>query len=1832
MLSLAPTWAVMTPSAEEEKTQLGRMVDSRVNFKESYYRATQARPAAAVAAQTKFPPIGNRIVSALALRQTAQPGLQVQLSNLTGSPESIYNRSGALTGAAPGLSSESIVRNYLQQNGDLFGLSASDVDDLVVLGDSAGGSSGLRMLRVEQQIDGRPIFQSETRFTLDRNGRLIKGVGQLVPSARALAPVIDASKLLQPADAIARLAATELKTVDASTFTVTSNTDGRLELRGTSDYIAGPVTARQVLFPLSPGLLVPAWSLVMFTTGSQDWYAIIDAETGDLLWRKGIRDYASAHDARFRVYVQADGVTPADSPAPQSPTLAVPGAGTQAAAIAPTIVSMHTAMDLVASRNGWIDDCPVGGCTANETQTVGNNVIACMDATQGADADICDTSAAFVLDGNGRPTGNPDANLRNRDFLGTTPRDFQGGFLPAPQGGNPEAGQTATGSGTSGTAPIDSFRRGVATHLFYLTNWYHDKLYRLGFDEASGNFQQTNFTGFGLGNDRVKADVQDGSGTNNANFSTPPDGTSGRMQMYRFTGPTINRDGSLDAEIVLHELTHGTSNRLVGNGAGLNWDPARGLGEGWSDFYALSLLNNTNADDPNGSYANGAYATYKLGGLLDNYVYGIRRFPYSTNHAVNPMTWADVDDVTNNLAGGITPSPLNFNGNGGMEVHNSGEIWALTLWGVRARVIANPAGANGDVPTGNQTTLQFVTDGLKLTPINPTFIDGRDAIIQADCATNACANEGSIWAGFADRGLGYGAAAPYKFIGRYVRSHEGIKESFSVPYLDVVNPLTDVTINDSAANNNGAIDPGEAIKITVKLTNPWRAASKGVTGATASLSTTTAGITIWDNTATYGAIAPQGSATGDTFLFTVAPSVAAGSAIDFTLTTVSNLGTTSTTFRLRVGTRNGTDSAVIYTGTPSPALTVLNNQPRGVFHQINVTDDFEIADLNFRIDSITTPAAGDLTAMLRSPQGVGTDLIALIDGQTDLGGTAITNMVIDDDVPLTAANDMVQATTANSPYTKSWSPVYNAPWASLPAVNPSLPDDPVGILSRYDGISTKGTWTALVSDVYSAATGGADGNSTFGGWSIIVTPVHFTITAFVPAVVIAATKTVAGTFAVGGTVNYTVTLTNSGTAGQNDNPGNEFTDVLPASLTLVSASASSGTALATVGTNTVTWNGALAPLGGSVTITITATINAGTQGTTITNQGTVSYDADGNGTNESSKATDDPGAPGGNDPTSFIVGVPPNLAYNPTTPTTIAFTGVTTVGSAGTGSVAVTPSGGSGSGATATSTVNGCAFSGANAANFAGAGLVNLSFVGNTTTAQNISLSCTSGSTARNATLTCNETLGSGAATQRSWALSCPLGNAPPQFGYVPTTGSTVAATGGTLVGSSGALSIVPSVATAGSGSGAAATTTLTCTPPTAPFSGFAQSVTATGSGAISGGPLSGSCTLGATVQAQTLSCSENRGGTSVPVSWTLSCPVGNAPPNLAYNPTTATTVAFTGVTTVGSTGSGSIAVTPSGGSGSGATATSTVNGCAFSGANAANFAGAGAVSLSFVGNTTTVQNVSLTCTSGSTARSATLTCNEQLGSGAATQRSWTLSCPVGSAPPQFGYAPATGTTVAATGGSGVGSTGALGITPSVATSGSGSGAAATTTLTCTPPTAPFSGFAQSVTATGSGAISGGPLSGSCTLGATVQAQTLSCSENRGGTSVPVSWTLSCPVGCSLDVNGDGAVTADKDGVLLSRYLLGFRGAGLIADVPLGPARANAAAVETFIGSAAQYDVFGRPVPAATATQDSLVLIRLMLSVPDTALLGGITLPSGALFTSGSAIRANVNARCGTAY
>lgn len=141
----------------------------------------------------------------------------------------------------------------------------------------------------------------------------------------------------------------------------------------------------------------------------------------------------------------------------------------------------------------------------------------------------------------------------------------------------------------------------------------------------------------------------------------------------------------------------------------------------------------------------------------------------------------------------------------------------------------------------------------------------------------------------------------------------------------------------------------------------------------------------------------------------------------------------------------------------------------------------------------------------------------------------------------------------------------------------------------------------------------------------------------VTATAVSGTKSVSGSFIPGGAITYTVVLTNTGGTAQGDNPGAEFTDVLPASLTLVGASVTSGAATPNVGTNTVTWNGAIAA-GASVTITINATIKPGTApGTVVSNQGTIAYDADGNGTNEASAVTDNPATLPSGDPTSFQV-------------------------------------------------------------------------------------------------------------------------------------------------------------------------------------------------------------------------------------------------------------------------------------------------------------------------------------------------------------------------------------------------------------------------------------------------------------------------------------------------------------------------------------------------------------------------------------------------------------------
>jgi hypothetical protein len=428
------------------------------------------------------------------------------------------------------------------------------------------------------------------------------------------------------------------------------------------------------------------------------------------------------------------------------------------------------------------------------------------------------------------------------------------------------------------------------TNLFYVNNKVHDIFYKFGFNEASKNFQQTNFGLGGAGNDYVNAEAQDGGGTNNANFSTPADGSKPRMQMYLWsptnrlfyynaptaavsrqpltgtaqfgpaltaTGTTgnvqlssvlegctaipvgsltgkigliqrgncdfvvkvknaqnagaigvivynaptsaaignmggtdatitipsvlidnvegeyikthltantivnvtlkddpaaaITPDGSFDNGIIVHEYGHGISNRLTGNGSTcLSSSVSKEqMGEGWSDFFGLMLTNQPNATAavPRGM------ATYAAGqGIAGG---GIRPAKYSPDTAINAFTYSDTNGMEYMNANNVLVP----------DVHSIGFVWATMLWDLHWKYVEKYGYASdvtSNTTNGSSRVLQLVTDALKLQPCNPSFVEGRNAILSAELATTNGADRCMIWRTFAARGLGLNASAGVK--------------------------------------------------------------------------------------------------------------------------------------------------------------------------------------------------------------------------------------------------------------------------------------------------------------------------------------------------------------------------------------------------------------------------------------------------------------------------------------------------------------------------------------------------------------------------------------------------------------------------------------------------------------------------------------------------------------------------------------------------------------------------------------------------------------------------------------------------------------------------------------------------------------------------------------------------------------------------------------------------------------------------------------------------------------------------------------------------------------
>lgn len=216
------------------------------------------------------------------------------------------------------------------------------------------------------------------------------------------------------------------------------------------------------------------------------------------------------------------------------------------------------------------------------------------------------------------------------------------------------------------------------------------------------------------------------------------------------TNVPLNRDGDLDTEIVIHEYGHGISNRLTGGPSAAGClQNAEQMGEGWSDYFGLVMT--MQPGDLEGDIR--GMASYASGDPN-----GIREAPYSTDFGINDYTYADV--------------------NGNVSVpHGVGFVWATMLWEMTWDLI-DVYGWDSDIYNGtggNNIAFQLVMDGMKLQPCSPGFVDGRNAILEADMINNGGDNQCLIWEAFARRGLGLSASQ-----GSSNSTTDGV-EAFDVP-------------------------------------------------------------------------------------------------------------------------------------------------------------------------------------------------------------------------------------------------------------------------------------------------------------------------------------------------------------------------------------------------------------------------------------------------------------------------------------------------------------------------------------------------------------------------------------------------------------------------------------------------------------------------------------------------------------------------------------------------------------------------------------------------------------------------------------------------------------------------------------------------------------------------------------------------------------------------------------------------------------------------------------------------------------------------------------------
>ena len=250
--------------------------------------------------------------------------------------------------------------------------------------------------------------------------------------------------------------------------------------------------------------------------------------------------------------------------------------------------------------------------------------------------------------------------------------------------------------------------------------------------------------------------------------------------------------GGLDNGVIAHEYAHGISNRLIGGGNNTGClSNGEQMGEGISDIF--SLITTVKPGDT-GEMSRGI-GTFVQREDVDGG--GIRRFPYSTDMSVNPLTYKDIV---------------------GQGVHATGEIWTLCLWEMYW-LLVEEYGFDEDLfhgTAGNNIAASLIIEGMKLTSCSPGFEDARNGVLAADELMYNGANQCLIWEAFAKRGVGY-----YADQASADNNADGT-ENFERP----IDCLDEIQIEKTVTE---LINPGDDIDVVIDIRNYKQTISTNVT-------------------------------------------------------------------------------------------------------------------------------------------------------------------------------------------------------------------------------------------------------------------------------------------------------------------------------------------------------------------------------------------------------------------------------------------------------------------------------------------------------------------------------------------------------------------------------------------------------------------------------------------------------------------------------------------------------------------------------------------------------------------------------------------------------------------------------------------------------------------------------------------------------------------------------------------------------------------------------------------------------------------------------------------